>query len=315
MTGGALGLLAALGGLAPGGGPAVALPRQRPAASGGRGVLVARVGDAIVKAHHPRTDAAALARRLAAAAHPALADVLLPPLRRSPAPLPGGRVATVWPRGAPLDAASDPGLVPWEAAGELLAALHAADPAPLGPLPAMGGPARAARALHRLRRAGTPRPDARRAVERVWESLPPWCRGEAPPAAGAPVAVCHGDFHLGQLVRHPPPGGPWRLIDVDDLGTGDPAWDLARPAAWYAAGLLPAPAWERLLTAYQRAAARAGSRGLGPDPWTRLDAPARAVTAQLAADALAGSGEVLEERRAFVDACFRIVRSHPSVSP
>ena len=69
--------------------------------------------------------------------------------------------------------------------------------------------------------------------------------------------LCHGDLHLGQLVRHPAPHGPWRLIDVDDLGLGDPAWDLARPAAWYAAGLLPPGRLDRFLGAYRaRRAAR-----------------------------------------------------------
>jgi hypothetical protein len=40
----------------------------------------------------------------------------------------------------------------------------------------------------------------------------------------------------------------WRLgalvlIDVDDLGVGDPAADLARPAGFWAAGLLPDGDW------------------------------------------------------------------------
>ncbi|NEE41548.1 phosphotransferase, partial [Streptomyces sp. SID7982] len=67
---------------------------------------------------------------------------------------------------------------------------------------------------------------------------PAWARGEAPAPVRKGGSLCHGDLHLGQLVRHPAPDGPWLLIDMDDAGVGDPAWDLGRPAAWYAAGLL-----------------------------------------------------------------------------
>lgn len=97
------------------------------------------------------------------------------------------------------------------------------------------------------------------------------------------------------------PGG-WRLIDVDDLGLGDPAWDLGRPAAWYAAGLLPPADWRRLLAGY--GAVEDG--GL----WLRLDAPARAFAVQGAAQALlradAAGTELDDEGVALVEACGRI---------
>ncbi len=125
------------------------------------------------------------------------------------------------------------------------------------------------------------------------------------PVPAGSVALCHGDFHLGQLVRYPAAGGRWRLIDVDDLGTGDPAWDLARPAAWFAAGLLPAGDWHRLLHAYQ-----AESGTAGEDPWPALDGPARVLTAQCAARALvrdAASGRPPDtEDEALFMSCLRI---------
>uniref|UniRef100_UPI0014073BF7 phosphotransferase family protein n=1 Tax=Streptomyces sp. YIM 98790 TaxID=2689077 RepID=UPI0014073BF7 len=148
------------------------------------------------------------------------------------------------------------------------------------------------------------------AVERAWDGLPGWCRAEPgtaalPPGSGAPPALCHGDFHLGQLLRHPPEHGPWRLIDVDDLGTGEPAWDLARPAAGFAAGFLPPGDWQRLLHAYQKE-----SGTTGEDPWPRLDGPARAVTVQLAALSLVRAGTdgsaLDEDDEALIDACVRI---------
>ncbi|MEU0004946.1 phosphotransferase [Streptomyces sp. NPDC006314] len=179
--------------------------------------------------------------------------------------------------------------------------------APLGPLPPMRGPAKAARAVARLHAAldGSPH-QAARFVLRAWAALPAWARAEAP-MPGPPV-LCHGDLHLGQLVRYPAPDGPWLLIDVDDLGAGVPAWDLARPAAWYACGLLPPDEWSRFLTAYQRA----GGPAVPPDgdPWPALDVPARALTVQTAAlaitKALAADRPLDEVEQALIDACARM---------
>ncbi|GGU42464.1 phosphotransferase family protein [Streptomyces daghestanicus] len=265
---------------------------------------VVRHGEVVAKAHAPGTDAGALAHRLAFTAR--LPGVLLPPLAPAPAEL-HGRLVTCWPYGAPVDP-DDPAAAPWEAAGALLARLHRT-PAP-ATLPPMRGPAKAAAALARLWRSAPRHPDAA-PVLRAWAALPAWARGEdAMPDTGTP---CHGDFHLGQLVRHPTAGGPWLLIDVDDLGRGVPAWDLARPAAWYACGLLPPDEWTRFLAAYRAA----GGPAVPPagDPWPALDVPARALTAQTAARALAkavAAGRPLDEvERCLVDACARM----PSVAP
>ncbi|MEV8418782.1 phosphotransferase, partial [Streptomyces niveus] len=195
---------------------------------------------------------------------------------------------------------------PWEAAATLLARLHAAPPAALAPpaVPPMRGHLKAAQALTRMRAAG-PHP-ATAAVERAWAGLPAWARGEAPAPEGG--LLCHGDLHLGQLVRHPVPDGPWLLIDVDDLGLGDPAWDLARPAAWYAAGLLAPDEWQRFLGAYRAAGGPAVPADA--DPWPRLDVPARALTVQTAALAVAKSteqGRELDEvEGAMIESCARI---------
>ncbi|TXS77684.1 aminoglycoside phosphotransferase family protein [Streptomyces sp. sk2.1] len=110
--------------------------------------------------------------------------------------------------------------------------------------------------------------------------------------------------------------GPWLLIDVDDLGLGDPAWDLARPAAWYAAGLLPPEVWSRFLGAY-RAAGGPAVRAEG-DPWPELDVPARALTVQSAALAIAKSaaeGRAPDEvERTMLDACARIASLLPELA-
>jgi aminoglycoside phosphotransferase (APT) family kinase protein len=310
---------------------------------------VVGLGDVVAKAHPPapRPDAEELTARLRIAAHPLLAGVMLPPLvpgRDSaehaagpygedlrPLRLHDGRHATLWPRGRPVDP-DDPGAAPWESAGTLLARLHSVPPDALraelpGPVPEMRGPEKAARALKRMRTAlgrATAAPSASASapapasaltavaetVEAAWATLPAWCRNEEPRAPSSGSALCHGDFHLGQLVRHPADGGTWQLIDVDDLGIGDPAWDLARPAAWFATGLLPAASWHRFLRAYEAAG---GSPALtaGAGTWPpRLDAPAMALTVQTTALAVAKAHAARrpldEAESACAEACERI---------
>jgi aminoglycoside phosphotransferase (APT) family kinase protein len=175
----------------------------------------------------------------------------------------------------------------------------------------MRGPAKAALAAARLRDAAPGHP-ATAPVLAAWAALPAWARGEA--AMPDATTLCHGDLHLGQLIRHPAPAGPWLLIDVDDLGTGVPAWDLARPAAWYACGLLPPEEWHRFLTAYRACGGPAVPAD--GDPWPALDVPARALTAQTAARAVTKAA--LEDRpldeveRSLVDACARMAAVRPT---
>ncbi|WP_308013606.1 aminoglycoside phosphotransferase family protein [Streptomyces beigongshangae] len=270
---------------------------------------VVRHGATVVKAHAADTARADLAARLAVAAHPGLDGVLLPPLTPDAAEL-DGRPVTCWPYGTPVDR-DDPDAAPWEAAATLLAGLHRTPDAVLPPgLPPMRGPEKAARALARLRAAG-PHPAAA-PVLRAWAVLPPWARDEAPmPDTGT---LCHGDLHLGQLVRAG--NGDWLLIDIDDLGRGDPAWDLARPAAWFACGLLPPDEWTRFLAAYRKAGGPAVTAD--GDPWPALDVPARALTAQTAALAIAKSverGRPLDEvEMSVVDACDRMAAIPPELA-
>ncbi|GAA2469859.1 phosphotransferase family protein [Streptomyces lavendulocolor] len=280
-------------------------------ACGGSGAVLAdrpdgtvvRHGDAVAKAHAPDTEAAAHRARLAAAAHPRLAGIVLPPLPATVQEV-AGRPVSAWPYGSPVDP-GHPEAAPWEEAAVLLARLHRVPPGELpGPLPAMRGPAKAARAVARMAAAG-PHPAAG-PVRAAWRGLPAWARGEAPMPGGG--AVCHGDLHLGQLVRHPAVGGAWLLIDVDDLGLGAPAWDLARPAAWYAAGLLAPDVWGRFLGAYREAGGPAVPAD--GDPWPGLDVPARALTVQTAALAIVKSTaeqrDLDDVELSVVDACARI---------
>ncbi|MEV1006352.1 phosphotransferase [Streptomyces sp. NPDC049881] len=259
------------------------------------GVTVTRTGDTVTKAHAPGTDIAALRRRIRLAAHPALTGVLLPPL--PPAQVTtwhDGRPATRWPYGAPIDPLAD--TVPWAEAGTLLARLHALPRpvSPTHPLPPSGAPSRILATMPGTLRA-LPHTPLTAALERILAAS----ASTLTTRPTSPVALCHGDFHLGQLVLF---RGAWHLIDVDDLGMGDPSWDLARPAAWYAAGLLHPDDWARFLHAYRP----------DWDPWPTVDLPARLMTAHTVARALAHAEEtrrpLTPEQEALADAVFRISR-------
>jgi aminoglycoside phosphotransferase (APT) family kinase protein len=207
-----------------------------------------------------------------------------------------GRTVTVSLFGEPVDPSQE---LPWEEGARLLAALHSSTvPADA---PRWGRPARVARLVSRL--GAGPAEDE---VRRAFTTLPAWIRGEGDEPSGRPECLVHGDWHMGQMVRGP--GGHWRLIDIEDLGRGDPAWDLARPAALYSAGVLHPEEWERFLGAY-RAAGGPAIPAQG-DFWTVLDVPARTLAIQIAATCVISSRR--EDRpldgpeQAMVDACARI---------
>ncbi|MGW2149579.1 phosphotransferase family protein [Nonomuraea bangladeshensis] len=263
-------------------------------------VVVLRRGEVVVKAHSARDDAEELRVRLRAAASPAASTVMLAPLDPEVLTV-AGRAVTVWPAGRPVRQ-DDLDHAPWEEGARLLAALHAVPLTLMPALPPAGGPARAARAVGRMSGDGP----VEALIRRTFKELPAPLPTPGPVPGPAPGLLTHGDWHLGQLVRR----DRWLLIDVDDLGVGDPAWDLARPAAWYAAGLLDPAVWQRFLGAYLAAGGPALGGG---DPWARLDVPARALTVQLAAVAVVNAereGRELDDvEHSLIEACNRIVRA------
>ncbi|WP_329083364.1 MULTISPECIES: phosphotransferase [unclassified Streptosporangium] len=278
-------------------------------------VIIVRAGSVVVKAHAPGAEREPLVERMRATAHPALRGIMLEPVTEEVITA-GDRLVTVWPAGTPVDHA-DPDAAPWEAAARLLARLHAVPARALPPLRAAGGPARVASTVARLgdrsaaelavRRAFTCLPSSSPAGTNSAVAAPGGSLGTAGGSSGTASGLTHGDWHMGQMVRAP---DRWILIDVDDLGLGDQAWDLSRPAAWFAAGLLEPEVWQRFLGAYRAA----GGVAVPPDgdPWGRLEIPAQAMTVQLAAAAVAAAeraGRPLDEvEEMLVEACLRIVR-------
>lgn len=253
--------------------------------------LVVRAGDFVAKAHVGPAPIL-LADRLR--------EVFAPPLAVS---FLAGRQVSLWPVGVPV---REPDLEtpgPWAAAGVLLARLHREPAAALLPalpsaspawppsLPPCGAPARVGRALRRLAAAPSGQGFRAKIIRDAMSTV-------ALPVT-APTTIVHGDFHLGQLIRL---GGVYRLIDVDDAGLGDPAWDLARMAAWYAAGVIPPRAWTMFLSAYGAAGGPAVTAGA--DPWPALEPYARALVVQTAATAVA-TGD-LDTAETFVAACHRM---------
>lgn len=196
----------------------------------------------------------------------AASEALLSPLRAVPEAV-GDRWRTEWPYVETV--VPQPEFLPWAEAGGLLARLHREEP--VGRIPPHGWPQRLRRAMDELREHR----DA--TVLRAAADLPAavWRAG----SSARPLSVVHGDFHLGQLGRRDA-GSPWLLIDVDDLGLGDPAWDLARPAGFWAAGLIPDDDWGAFVDAYRVADGPALPEG---DPWPVLEPFARAAVVQAAA--------------------------------
>lgn len=253
-------------------------PRESRTRSGSRLYLFA---DLVVKVHRPTTDATELARRLAYCRGP-----LLEPLDPIPRPLlvdgPDRPPALVtrWPLVEVLAPDATP---PWTESARLLARVHATEITT--PVPGHGWPARLARAVAL---APPEFVDLGRSLLRQVRR-----RRE-------PRRLLHGDWHLGQLGRAE---AGWCLLDPEDLGLGDPAWDLARPAGFWAADLLSDADWQEFLDGY-RASGGAAVPAVG-DPWPALDLPARCA---VYVAAMHPGAHDQETARALVDACRRMAQ-------
>jgi aminoglycoside phosphotransferase (APT) family kinase protein len=239
-------------------------------------------GDAVYKVHRPGTDPRALATRLRIAAG---SGSLLSPLTTIPEPV-GLHWRTRWPRVEIV--VPQPECAPWEDVGGVLARLH--EEARPKRTPPHGWPHRLRRMLRSTDNV-TIRSAAAELPGKVWRAGSP----------DRPTTLVHGDWHLGQLGRLAATA-PWLLIDVDDLGVGDPAWDLARPAGFWAAGLIPDDDWAAFLQSYRDADGPAVPPG---DPWPVLEPFARAAVIHAAASGVA-HGDDDETQATLLMACARM---------
>lgn len=253
-------------------------PRRLRTRSGGRLYFF---DDLVVKVHQPGTDATELAQRLAYCHGPLLAPVdLQPRLVSVDGPDLPSSLVTCWPVVEILGPNTTP---PWTASARLLARVHGTRITT--PLPGHGWPARVARAV------ALALPEfvdlGRSLLQQVCD------RSE-------PRQLLHGDWHLGQLGRT---AAGWCLLDPEDLGLGDPAWDLARPAGFWAADLLSDADWREFLDGYRAS----GGIAIPPngDPWPALDLPARCAVFVAAMHPEAHSPDTA---RALADACRRMAQ-------
>ena len=260
--------------------------------------VLVRVGSVVVKAHAASTQADELNARLELLLHAPLNEIFLPPLQAKAWPVRGHLLATLWPAGVALDENLDH--APWIEAAQLLARLHKS-PWKAG-LPQCRALAKVKSVLSQLEGFSD---DTVKAIQAAADTLD----FSSDPSATGRTTLVHGDWHFGQLLAFAESGKKtFRLIDPDDLGLGDPAWDLARPAAFFAAGLIPPAVWESFMSSYRAAGGPAlPQKG---DPWITLDQPARALTVQCAGSAVLRSRRyqrpLAEAEEQLVDTCRRI---------
>jgi hypothetical protein len=190
-------------------------------------------GGVAVKIHSEDIDPAILYERLEAIETPELDPFWLHPLTRGLYPAPEGGVGTMWPRATLVSSIEEP---PWADAGRLLARLHTAPPpATIG---SHGGVLRFRQAVRTA--LGL---NGYEWLAEVGDALEDHILPAEKPT------LVHGSWHLGHL-GHPLLSKRWRLLDPDTLGLGNPAWDLAMPAGYRAAGLLADEDWQTFLDAY-----------------------------------------------------------------
>lgn len=243
----------------------------------------------IVKIHGARTVRDHLARRVHCLAGPDIDRLWIQPLIFGPFEAPGHRLATIWPRVSVLGTIDTP---PWPEVGVLLAKLHRL-PIRDNP-PRLGGHTRLERAVKYLQDE-QPELAWLAAIGRILiEQL----------AEPSSVTFAHGDFHLGQL-GHTPLRRSWKLMDIDNFGIGNPAWDLATPATFWAAGLLDDASWNVLLDSYRDAGGPAIPAS--GDPWLALNLPTQASALIAVTQHLINNADPAATA-ALVDVCRRLAR-------
>ncbi len=250
--------------------PAVPLPRtapERPACSP-TGPTAPSSGTAgtVAKAHAPDTDPRRPRRPPRRRRPPALAGILLPPLhaptRRRRC---DGRPVTFWPYGAPVDP-DGPGRRPL-GGGRRPARPPATAPGRSRPrLPPMRGPAKAARAVARLRAARPGDPAAGARPGAPGRRCPAWARAEAPDARPPrPASSATATSTSASSSATPPPTAPGCSSTSTTSASATPPGTWPGPPPGTPPGCCRPTSGSRFLAAYRAAGGPAVPAD--GDPW------------------------------------------------
>ena len=200
----------------------------------------------------------ALAARPAAVTGVEAHELFVQPLSAAPMVEPAGGPAS-WPGHGSTCSTGPSSELPWAAAGALLARLHLTPQSRIEGVPAVArrgqsGLASAVRRVESLPVGTTDLSNPHRCSARV-SSPEPVVR---PDGIRRRSSTATGTWAAAR------PRAGWRLLDVDDLGTGDPAWDLGRSAGFWAAGLLDDLDWHDFLDGYRASGGARRRRRRGP---------------------------------------------------
>ncbi len=120
----------------------------------------------------------------------------------------------------------------------------------------------------------------------------------------------HGDFHLGQIVFVKDNVRTKAMfIDVDTMCVSIPEWDLARPAALFASGILPPDAWQSFIESYGKN--RANYEFSQEELWSNLDIPAKVMVVKLATSAV---NRALQTREDLDDSEIQLIETCNAIS-
>ncbi len=272
-----------------------------------------RFDDEVIKIHARETLAEELDARLELISRSPWNQIFLQPIKSQSQTLRQGRIMSQWPFAEALTISEDE--IPWHKCGKLLAELHqipiAVNNFPFS-LPIATAAKRWQKSIAELKSLNF--------IDHRLKA--PWLIVEEmtakltlPKIYSARTHWIHGDWHLGQLVREKSEQKSemnLKLIDIEDMGLGHPVWDLARPGAFYAAGLLDPEDWSSFLNSYLTAGGPAFQARRNETFWEILGPAVEVLSLQCAAVGLRKA--YLEERslgddeQAFIETCARILR-------
>jgi len=258
--------------------------------------------NSVSKLHAQYSNVSEIEVRLNLISLDSLRSQFLQPLSRKPE-VREGRALTLWPYAKPLPADSLED-VPWNDCAALIAALHKVELEPQLVALGSGWLMRLSRSIEKLERMSASA--ERSIILEAAQTLPlfssaSWTHHKQ--------SYIHGDWHPGQVAYYE---NKLVFIDIDDVGIGNRMFDLAKPAAYFLAGLLPNHMWKEFSEGYQNSCNM--SQENRDTFWSELELPARAAVIQSAITALTHASENLRALQNFeielIKSCQRVTQCH-----